>query len=64
LELNKLNHLGVAGVIYSVLVAFVGASQISGGERDVMQTHFAQDPPAPTTSERIAAEDVFANFKE
>ena len=43
---------------------FVGASQISGDEWDVMQTHFAQDLPAPATSERIAAEDVFANCKE
>jgi hypothetical protein len=43
---------------------FVGASQISGSEWDVMQTHFAQDLPAPTTSERIAAEGAFANCKE
>jgi len=43
---------------------FVGASQISGDEWDVMQTHFSQDLPTPTTSERIAAEDVFANCKE
>jgi hypothetical protein len=40
------------------------ASQISGGEWDVMRAHFAQDLPAPTTSERIAVEDAFANWKE
>jgi hypothetical protein len=40
------------------------ASQISGGEWDVMRAHFAQDLPAPTTSERIAVEDAFANCKE
>jgi hypothetical protein len=43
---------------------FVGASQVSGGEWNVLQTHFAQDLRAPTTSDRIAAEDVFANCKE